>query len=122
MTSEPRVEDEDESAFVWEGFGPANRTTPLERQQVQMFMQRVVRDVQAHPEDYEALRDPLVLLAENYARTCQSRGELARRLERDVQGPDAQAAAAVLLRRLWTAQVQLEQGADGDGAGAANRH
>lgn len=104
MTAEPRVEDDDDSAFVWEGIGPANQGVTPERRGVQGFMQRVVRDVLAHPGDYGALRDPLVLLAENYARTCQTRDELTRRLELDAARVDERGAAAVLLRRVWRAQ------------------
>jgi hypothetical protein len=109
MESEGRVVDDDDSRYVFEGFGPLNRQAPPERRQIQVFMQRVARDVQDHPEDYGDLRDPLILLAENYARTCASHTELARRLDTDANDVDHRAAAAVLLRRLWRAQLAAEQ-------------
>lgn len=109
MPAEPRVEDEDDSRFVWEGLGPANRTIPPERLRIQRFMQRFARDVQEHEADYGPLRDPLILLAENYARTCQTDDELDRRLARDASTTDTRGAAAVLMRKVWQAQ----QAADG---------
>jgi hypothetical protein len=109
VESEGRVVDDDESRYVFEGFGPLNRQVPPERRQIQRFMQRVAQDVQEHPEDYGALRDSLILLAENYARTCASHAELARRLDTNAADRSDRAAAAVLLRRLWQAQLAAEQ-------------
>lgn len=117
MESEYRVTDDDDSRFVWEGFGPPGQGASPERRLIQRFMQRLVRDVLAHPDDYGPLRDPLVLLAENYARTCATVDELERRLDADVElaGDDGQdstrPAAAVLLRRVWQAQRAVEQSA-----------
>lgn len=109
MASDPRVTDDDDSRYVFEGFGPASRAASAGRRQVQTFMQRLVRDVLDHPEDYGALRDPLVLLAENYARTCASRAELQRRMEHDAALLDERGAAAVLVRRVWRAQASAER-------------
>ena len=109
MESEGRIVDDDESRFVYEGFGPPNRQAAPERRMIQLFMQRVGRDVQEHPDDYGALRDSLILLAENYARTCASHAELGRRLDGDAAADDERGAAAVLLRRLWRAQLEAEQ-------------
>ena len=111
MSGEPRVEDDDDSRWVFEGFGPANQSTPPDRLRIQRLMQRVVRDVLDHPEDYGALRDPMVLLAENYARTCQTPEELERRLTHDAEAADKQGVAASLLRRIWDAQVAADNAA-----------
>ena len=111
MSGEPRVEDDDDSRWVYEGFGPANQSTPPERLRIQRLMQRVVADVRDHPDDYGALREPLVLLAENYARTCQTQEELVRRLTQDAETADKQGVAASLLRRIWDAQVAADNAA-----------
>lgn len=102
--SGPRVEDDDDSRWVFEAFGPLNRNPSPERRCLQVFMQRVARDVQDHPAEYGALRDALILLAENLARTCTSNEELERRLNAYASGEDERAAAAVLLRKVWQAQ------------------
>ncbi len=106
MSGEPRVEDDDDSRWVFEGFGPAGQSTSPER-----LLQRVVSDVRDHPEDYRALRDPLVLLAENHVRTRQSPEELVRRLTHDAEVADKQGVAASLLRRIWDAQVAADNAA-----------
>jgi hypothetical protein len=101
--------DDEEGRYVYEGFGPPNRSVAPDRRYLQTFMGRIARDVQDHPDEYGALRDPLILLAENYARTCQSGDELERRLFVDVGAGDERGTAAVLIRRLWRAQREADQ-------------
>lgn len=106
MCAEPRVTDDDDSRFVFEGVGPAISPPTLEQQQIRVFLRRVLADADTYPDDYGALREPLTVLAENYARTCHTADEIARRLEAACAREDEQGAAAVLLRRVWQAQLR----------------
>ncbi len=108
MCSVPRVEDDDDLAFVWEGIGPSIGVASAERRGIQRFMQRVVRDILANEADYGSIRDPLILLAENYARTCHSYEEFGRRLASDGKEESLRGTAARLLARIWEAERASE--------------
>ena len=99
--SGPRVEDEDDSSYVYEAFGPLNPLASSEHRQINLVMRRIGHDLNDHRDQYGPLHDPMVLLVENLARTCQTIEELERRLDADAASADIDGAAAVLLRKIW---------------------
>jgi hypothetical protein len=101
MCSGPRVEDDDDSRYVYEGFGPISPLASSERRRIQLVMRRIGHDLNDHRDEYGPLHDPMVLMVENLARTCQTTAELERRLDADAASADLRGAAAVLLRKVW---------------------
>ena len=105
--SGPRVEDEDDSRFVFEAFGPISPVASAERRRIQLLMRRIGHDLNDHRDEYGPLHDPMVHLVENLARTCQTIDELERRLDAEAASAELRRAAAVLVRKIWTAYREM---------------
>jgi hypothetical protein len=101
----PRVEDDDDSPWVYEGVGPPQTQNAPGRRQILKVMRRIGHDLNENAADYGPLHDPMVMLVENLARTCQNGDELERRLDNLARQPDQQGAAAALLSRIWRGYV-----------------